>query len=164
MGTTVGGDLGGSVGVAESEATGGRGQQGQSGNKSQGPIKSQSTSGRVGASIGFRSQDQGIESETAQANLDIVNYDVRNAIAAAQRAAARSSDPSVTFSRELSNRILGPEGLRNRYLGDADAGRATFDATGPITSIDQNAILKSGRFSLDAENSPADGDSTFKKR
>lgn len=164
MGTTVGGDLGGSVGVAESEATGGRGQQGQSGNKSQGPIKSQSTSGRVGASIGFRSQDQGIESETAQANLDIVNYDVRNAIAAAQRAAARSSDPSVTFSRELSNRILGPEGLRNRYLGDADAGRATFDATGPITSIDQNAILKSGRFSLDAENSPADGDSTFKRR
>jgi len=166
MGTTVGADIGGSVGVAESEAIGGRGQQGredQSG-KGQSSIKSQSTSGRVGAKLGFESHDMGIENETAQSNLDIVNYDVRDAIATAERAAARSSNPAETFSRELSNRVLGPEGLRNRYLGDADSGRATFDATGPITSIDQNAILKSGRFSLDVDGSPGDGDSSFKKR
>ena len=89
---------------------------------------------------------------------------MRDAIAAAERAAARSPNPAETFSRELSNRVLGSDGLRNRYLGDADAGRATFDATGPITSIDQNAILKSGRFSLDVDGSPGDGDSSFKKR
>lgn len=163
MGTTVGADLGGNIGVSESEATGGRGQPG---NKVKGPVKTQSTStsGRVGASVGFQSRDVGIESESAQGNLDIVNYDVREAIAGAERAAARSPNPAETFSRELSNRVLGPEGLRNRYLGDADAGRATFDATGPITSIDQNAILKSGRFSLDIDGSPGDGDSSFKKR
>src|SRR3546814_12229511 len=47
-----------------------------------------------------------------------VNYDVRESIAAAERAAARSSDPAATFSRELSNRVLGSEGMRNRYLQD----------------------------------------------
>src|SRR3546814_8651487 len=61
----------------------------------------------------------------------IVNYDVRESIAAAERAAARSSDPAATFSREMSNRILGNDGIRNRYLQDADNGRATFDITGP---------------------------------
>jgi conjugal transfer mating pair stabilization protein TraG len=105
-----------------------------------------------------------MESENAQSTLDIVNYDVRGAIAAAERAAARSPDPAAAFSRELSNRVLGPEGLRNRYLGDADAGRGTFDVLAPITSMDQSSILKSGRFSLDKDGSPGDGDSTFKKR
>jgi conjugal transfer mating pair stabilization protein TraG len=106
----------------------------------------------------------GIENETAQSNLDIVNHDVRDKIAAAERAAARSSDPAATFSQELANQVLGPEGLRNRYLGEADAGRATFDATGPVTSADQASILSSGRFSLDVDGSPGDGDSSFKKR
>jgi conjugal transfer mating pair stabilization protein TraG len=54
--------------------------------------------------------------------------------------------------------------MRNRYLHDADAGRATFDVTGPLTSIEQNSVLKSGRFSTDIDGSPGDGDSSFKKR
>ncbi|SCW85228.1 conjugal transfer mating pair stabilization protein TraG [Sphingobium faniae] len=52
--------------------------------------------------------------------------------------------------------------MRNRYLGDADSGRATFDITGPLTSIEQNSVLKSGRFSTDIDGSPGDGDSSFK--
>lgn len=167
MGTNVGLDIGGGVSASESEAIGGRGAapvKGKGNAAPEGPQRTHGSTGRLGGSVGFQSQDAGIENETAQANLDIVNYDVRNAVAAAERAAARSSDPAATFSRELSNRVLGPEGLRNRYLGDADSGRATFDPTGPITSIDQNAILKSGRFSLDVDGGPGDGDSSFKKR
>ena len=113
---------------------------------------------------GNQHRDVGISTENAQSSLDIVNYDVREAIAAAERAAARSSDPAATFSRELSDRILGPDGMRNRYLQDADSGRATFDVTGPLTSVEQNAVLKGGRFSTDIEGSPGDGDSSFKKR
>ncbi|MCG2841300.1 conjugal transfer protein TraG N-terminal domain-containing protein [Sandaracinobacter sp. RS1-74] len=169
MGTSVGLDLGGSVGVSESDVSGGvpqRGQQGQErGNPSPpSPRQARSTSGRVGAQIGFSSRDVGITSENAQSSLDIVNYDVRSAIAAAERAAARSSRPEEAFSRELSNRVLGPEGLRNRYLGDADSGRETFDITGPLTSIEQSSVLKSGRFSNDIDGSLGDGDSSFKKR
>ena len=88
----------------------------------------------------------------------------RSLAAAAERAAARSGSPEAAFSRELSERILGPNGMRNRYLQDADSGRATFDITGPLTSIEQNSVLKSGRFSTDLDNSPGDGDSSFKKR
>ena len=65
---------------------------------------------------------------------------------------------------ELSDRILGPDGMRNRYLQDADSGRATFDITGPLTSIEQNSVLKSGRFSTDVDGSAGDGDSSFKTR
>src|SRR3546814_17749224 len=83
--------------------------------------------------------DTGSTSESAQSSLDIVNYDVRESIAAAERAAARSSDPAATFSRELSNRILGNDGIRNRYLQEADNGRATFDITGPLTSLARSA-------------------------
>jgi conjugal transfer mating pair stabilization protein TraG len=49
-------------------------------------------------------------------------------------------------------------------LHDADAGRGTSDATGPVTSIDQSSILSTGRFSMDIDGSPEDGDSSFKKR
>src|SRR3546814_10542245 len=108
--------------------------------------------------------DTGSTSESAQSSLDIVNYDVRESIAAAERAAARSSDPAATFSREMSNRILGNDGIRNRYLQDADNGRATFDITGPLTSLEQNSVLAKGSFSTDIQGSPGDGDSTFKKR
>lgn len=118
----------------------------------------------MGASLGYDSRDVGISNETAQSSLDIVNYDVREAIAAAERAAARSSDPAAAFSRELSDRILGPDGMRNRYLQDADSGRATFDITGPLTSVEQNSVLKSGSFSTDVDGSAGDGDSSFKKR
>jgi len=164
MGTSVGLDIGGSVNTSESEASGGMGQRGQAGRGDQSPRKARSTTGRTGAQLGFNSRDVGITSETAQSNLDIVNHDVRNAIAAAERAAARSSRPEEAFSRELSNRVLGAEGLRNRYIGDADSGRETFDITGPLTSIEQSSVLKSGRFSTDIDGSPGDGDSSFKKR
>jgi len=167
MGTNVGAQIGGAIGVSESEAIGGRGQpagKGPQAGRGSSSQKATSTSGRVGASLGFESRDVGSTTETAQSSIDIVNYDVRGAIAASERAAARSSDPAATFSRELSNRILGPDGMRNRYLGDADAGRATFDVTGPLTSIEQNSVLKSGRFSNDIDGSPGDGDSSFKKR
>lgn len=167
IGTSVGAQLGGSVGIDESEAIGGRGQpaeKGKQAGQAQSPQKTTSTSGRVGASLGFESRDVGITNETAQSSIDIVNYDVRETIAAAERAAARASDPAATFSRELSDRILGPDGMRNRYLQDADSGRATFDITGPLTSVEQNSVLKSGRFSTDVDGSPGDGDSSFKKR
>lgn len=96
--------------------------------------------------------------------MDIVNYDVRNSIAAAERAAARTNNPEAIFSRELSSRILGSDGIRNRYLEDADNGRATFDITGPLTSLEQNSVLSRGSFSTDIPGSPGDGDSSFKKR
>ena len=166
MGTTVGGNIGASVGAHESEAIGGRGQpagKGQQTSQSQ-TSKGRSTSGRIGGSLGFESRDFGSTTENAQSSLDIVNYGVREAISAAERAAARSSDPTATFSRELSDRILGPDGMRNRYLQDADSGRATFDITGPLTSVEQNSVLNSGRFSTDIDGSPGDGDSSFKKR
>lgn len=54
--------------------------------------------------------------------------------------------------------------MRNRYLGDADSGRETFDITGPLTSFEQSSVLKSGRFTTDVDGSPGDGDSSFKKR
>jgi conjugal transfer mating pair stabilization protein TraG len=167
MGTSVGAQIGGSVGVGESEAIGGRARSagnGQQANRTQSRQKTASTSGRVGASLGFESRDVGSTTENAQSSLDIVNYDVREAIAASERAAARSSNPEAAFSRELSDRILGPTGMRNRYLQDADSGRATFDVTAPLTSIEQNSVLGSGRFSTDLDNSPGDGDSSFKRR
>jgi len=158
MGTSVGANIGGSVSSSETEASGGTGRG------RQGPQSSKATSGRVGGQLGFNSSDVGISSERAQSSLDIVNYDVREAIAASERAAAGSSRPEEAFARELSNRVLGSDGLRNRYLGDADSGRATFDVTGPLTSIEQSSVLKSGRFSTDVDGSPGDGDSSFKKR
>lgn len=116
------------------------------------------TSGRVGGSVGYTSRDVGIESETASAKLDIVNYDVRNAISQAERFAAHSNAPESAFATELSRQITGEDGLRDRYLKDGRAGRGTFDPNGPITSIDQRAILESGRFSLDPANGSGDGE------
>ncbi|NKJ45090.1 hypothetical protein FHW94_004600 [Novosphingobium sp. SG720] len=106
----------------------------------------------------------GSTTEHAQSTIDIVNYDVRESIAAAERAATRSDNPAATFSRTLSDRILGPEGMRNRYLQNADDGRATFDITGPLTSLEQNSVLSKGSFSTDLKGSLGDGDSSFKKR
>ena len=166
MGTTVGVDIGGTVSTSDSETTddrisSGRGRQRGA---TQTTSKGKTTVGRFGANLGFESRDTGSTSETAHSAMDIVNYDVRESIAAAERAAARSSNPEATFSRELSNRILGSEGMRNRYLQDADNGRATFDITGPLTSLEQNSVLAKGRFSNDIGGSPADGDSSFKER
>lgn len=167
MGTSVSLEAGRAIELSERNALGdgGRGTTGRRPSpRRQTPEKTQSTSGRVSAGIGFNSQDTGSTNENANATMDIVNYDVRDSIAAAERAAARSNDPATTFSRELSNRILGREGMRDRYLQDADNGRGTFDITGPLTSLEQNSVLAKGSFSTDIPGSPGDGDSSFKKR
>jgi len=155
MGTNVGAEIGGSSESADAV--------------SDGPAKgrrnpSSSTSGRTGGQLGFRSSDTGSTIEAAQATVDIVNYDVRGAIAAAERAASHSTQPEKAFSQELGRQVLGPTGLRNRYLGDADAGRGTGDTTAPVTSIEQSSVLGTGRFSNDLESGPLDGNSEFKKR
>jgi conjugal transfer mating pair stabilization protein TraG len=149
MGTTVGGNVGGSV--VSGELAGGGGSQGPR------TKSAASASGRVSGSIGFESSDVGVESETAGAKLDIVNYDVRQAITAAERAAARAQNPENAFAEELGRQITSSNGLRARYLEDARAGRGTADITAPITSMDQSSILNTGRFSLDPENGPGDG-------
>jgi conjugal transfer mating pair stabilization protein TraG len=166
MGTTFGLEIGRTISTSDSETTSDSARSGKG--RQRGPTqttsKGRTTAGRFGGNIGFRSTDQGSTTETAQSTMDVMNYDVRESIAAAERAAARSSDPAATFSRELSNRVLGNEGMRNRYLQDADNGRATFDITGPLTSLEQNSVLSKGSFSTDIAGSPGDGDSKFKKR
>ena len=167
MGTTIDLGVGRTVEVSDGNGPGGgvpvTGRRRQN-SSYEGPRTGRTASGRASAGIGFNSQDMGSSTEHAQATMDIVNYDVRESIAAAERAAARSRDPGAAFSHALSDRILGPEGMRNRYLQDADDGRATFDITGPLTSLEQNAVLSKGSFSTDIKGSPGDGDSTFKKR
>ena len=156
MGTTVGGNVGASAQSGDYASRGG---------SVKGKERSQTaTSGSVGGSLGYSSSDMGTSNETARASLDIVNYDVREAISAAERAAARSVNPETTFTSELNRQVLGPEGLRNRYLGQADSARGTADITGPMTSLEQSSILSSGRFSTDLANGPFDGDSSYKKR
>lgn len=122
------------------------------------------TSGSAGMQIGINSNDQGISNTESRATIDVVNYDTRSAIANAERAASRSSNPSEAFAHELSRQILGPDGLRNKYLGDADAGRGVGDLLAPITSSEQRTILETGRFSGDREHGAWDGDPEYKKR
>ncbi|NOW48391.1 conjugal transfer mating pair stabilization protein TraG [Novosphingobium sp. SG751A] len=129
------------------------------GSDGKGSVKG-SLSGRLSAEI----SDRGISAVVARSSIDIVNYDVREAIASAEKAAARSPHPEKTFSREFSEKVLGNDGLRNRYLEQADAGRGTVDGTGPITSVEQSQLLKSGRPPLDRDNGATDGDSSFKSR
>jgi len=54
--------------------------------------------------------------------------------------------------------------MRNRYLGQADSRRSTFDLTAPLTSIEQASILNSGGLTNDLDKGPTDGDPSFKKR
>src|SRR3546814_20812106 len=91
----------------------------------------------------FRStSDLGVGSTDARSSIDIVNHDVRNAIANAERAASRSRTPEPAFSSELGRAILGADGLRNRSLDKEDAWRGPWDATAPFTSIEQSQILR----------------------
>ncbi|QJU59271.1 conjugal transfer protein TraG [Sphingomonas sp. AP4-R1] len=120
--------------------------------------------GGAGGSFSIVTSDRGATSESTSSALDIVNYDVRAVISNAERAAARSSNPTSIFTKELAEQIIGTRGLRNRYLNDADSGRGTADVTSPITSIEQRSVLASGRFSNDLANGPFDGDSEFKER
>lgn len=145
--TSLGANLGGSV---ESQT--------------QGKPDSRQTSGHLSGQAGLETSDAGLGSTDATAGIDIVNYDVRNAIAAAELSASRSTNPPVTFATELQRQILGHDGLRNRYLREADAGRGTWDLTAPLTSFEQSKILDSGRFSGDRNAGVGDGDPTFKDR
>ncbi|QUT07667.1 conjugal transfer protein TraG N-terminal domain-containing protein [Sphingobium phenoxybenzoativorans] len=156
--TSMGTDVGLSVSASAS-----RTGSAKTGNDSHKPSGS-SVAGGASGNLGFQSTDRGITTESASASVDIVNYDVRGAIAAAERAAARSDTPASAFSQELSKQVLGPNGLRNRYLEQADSGRGTADVTGPLTSIEQSSVLRSGTFSTDLEHGPQDGDPSFKER
>ncbi|KTE21678.1 DNA transfer protein [Sphingopyxis sp. H050] len=150
----------------DAEISGGAGSRGAAAASRAGNRQSPSKDhyGRSGASLGGSSSDMGNSTEDANANLDIVNYDVRDAIAKAERAAARSSVPEKAFSSALSREVLGSDGLRNRYLRQADASRGTDDITGPLTSIEQRSVLNSGSFSTDLDNGWTDGNSEFKER
>ncbi|SEJ46887.1 conjugal transfer mating pair stabilization protein TraG [Sphingobium sp. AP50] len=123
-----------------------------------------SASGRAGFEISGRTSDTGSGTTEATSSIDILNHDVRSSIANAEVSASRSIKPEQAFVSELGRQIFGNDGLRNRYLGDADAGRGVFDGTAPMTSFEQSEILSKGRFSGDFEGSPVDGDPTFKQR
>jgi conjugal transfer mating pair stabilization protein TraG len=152
--TSMGTDVGASISASVNSGSSRGGAAG----------RSRSTGGGVGGNLGFQSSDRGITTETAGASLDILNYDVRDAIANSERVASRSSAPEKAFTDELRRQVLGPQGLRNRYLEQADSARGTADITGPLTSIEQSSVLGSGRFSDDLAHGPFDGDPSFKKR
>lgn len=155
MGTNWGLNLGAG---AASESLGNRRETGG------GTSGGRSSSGRVGVNVGVTSSETGRTSSNASATMDIIAYDVRGAIAASERAAAKSSDPGRVFSEELSRQIMGPQGLRNRYLENAASGRGTFDWMAPVTSWEQSSVLSKGRLSTDRDRSDGDGDPTFKVR
>lgn len=138
--TSVGATLGGSVTSNES----GRGSN-------------RHTRGSFSGQAGFETSDTGSGSTDAAANMDIVNFDVRTIISAAEHAASKSTDPTNDFTSELSRRLLGADGLRQRYLNQAAAGRGTWDLTAPLTSTEQSKILDSGRFSGDRQSGLDDG-------
>ena len=154
MGTQVGGQV-------NSETSSGAPRGGRGGG---GPASRTGSVGRVSGTLGFSSSEVGVQNESAQSSLNVVNYDVRNVISAAEKSASKSLRPEDTFARELRAGILGSDGLRDRYLREGDAGRGTFDITGPITSLEQSSLLRSGRFSTDIAGGPGDGDGKFKGR
>ncbi|MDO7841749.1 conjugal transfer protein TraG N-terminal domain-containing protein [Sphingomonas immobilis] len=122
------------------------------------------TRGSASFALSGSSSDAAVSSTAANGTIDIVNYDVRNAIAEAERIASRSSTPEQAFSAELSRQVLGGRGLRNRYLREADAGRGLGDFLAPLSSHEQEQILSTGRFSGDLDNGQWDGNPEFKKR
>jgi conjugal transfer mating pair stabilization protein TraG len=130
--------------------------------------KTDSRSGGLGfgasAGISANSTDTGRTGSVATSSMDIMNYDVRGAIANAERVAAKSAVPERVFSEALSRQVLGSNGLRNKYLENADAGRGTWDWGAPITSTEQSKILDTGRFTTDRDHSSEDGDPTYKTR
>lgn len=142
------------------DLSGGAGSGGRRVNKA---ARGDDAFGRVGGSIGISSQESGTTSETASSQLNIVNFDVRQAIANSERSASQAKSPAEAFVNNLSKEILGPNGIRNRYLGEADSGRGVIDPTAPITSIEQNSLLNHGRFSTDLGAGPFDGAPAFKK-
>ncbi|WP_342250354.1 conjugal transfer protein TraG N-terminal domain-containing protein [Sphingomonas sp. OTU376] len=157
IGTSWGFDIGGGASSERGAAASGKG-----GDKSRGPQRS--TGGHASGSIGASSNETGSTSSVAASRMDIANYDVRSAIAAAEKAASRASDPSTAFASELSRQIMAPDGLRNRYLENSASGRGTWDWVAPVTSGEQNSVLSTGRFSMDRNRSSEDGDPEFRTR
>ncbi|MDB5575739.1 MAG: transfer protein [Bradyrhizobium sp.] len=157
MGTTV--DLGIGAGASVVASA-----QGASGNRKGGSGGGRGSQGHASGALGFNSTETSRTNSSATATMDIVNYDVRNAIAASERAASRSSNPQRAFSEELGRQVLGPQGLRNRYLENADSGRGTFDYAAPLISREQSSVLSNGRLRGDRDHSSNDGDPSFKTR
>ncbi|WP_334184863.1 conjugal transfer protein TraG N-terminal domain-containing protein [Novosphingobium sp.] len=124
----------------------------------------QSSSGRSGAQLGMDSRESFGTGVTASGTLDIVNYDVRTVIAAAERAAARSENPATVFSDTLSEQVLGSSGLRNHYLGNAASGRSVFDPTSLANSFEQHSVLETGRLSTDMVRGIGDDDPSYRRR
>lgn len=114
--------------------------------------------------LGAESRESGGTSTVAASAIDIVNYDVRTAIAAAERAASRTATPAVTFSNDLSEQMLGKEGLRNRYLNEAASGRSVLDVNAPLSSYEQRKVLNTGRLSTDRDDGWGDDNPTFRTR
>ncbi|WP_264572257.1 MULTISPECIES: conjugal transfer protein TraG N-terminal domain-containing protein [unclassified Sphingobium] len=127
-------------------------------------VGNKGTKGSASIQLGGSSRDTATANTDAAGSINIVNYDVREAIAMAERTAARSADPASTFSSALSEQILGANGLRNRYLEQADSGRGLGDALAPFTSFEQRTIVETGRFSGDRDAGLWDGDPEYKKR
>jgi conjugal transfer mating pair stabilization protein TraG len=144
--TSMGTDL--NVGISGGSSKGGR----------------SGTFGSVSSGASFNSSDRGMTSEAANASIDIVNYDIRDVISASERKAAHSSNPEAAFTNELSRQVVGNDGLRNRYLEQADSARGTTDFEAPVTSFEQSSVLSSGRFADDLAHGPFDSDSTWKDR
>jgi len=156
--TSTGTDINAGIsGSAGRQLSGGAGKAG-------GRTTSGSIEANVNGRLSFSSSDRGITSETADSKIDIINYDVRSAITAAEQKAARSQTPAETFSRELRTQILGNDGLRSRYLNQADSARGTFDITSPFSSVEQSSVLSVGRFSTDPPHGPGDGHNNLKGR
>jgi conjugal transfer mating pair stabilization protein TraG len=152
---SVSGDL--SATASRGVGSGNKGDKGKAGT-------SGSATGSLSGKLGMDISDRGAATVSAQSSMDIVNYDVREVIASAEKAAARSGRPEEAFAKELSEGVLGNQGLRNRYLEQADSGRGTMQVTAPLTSMEQSSILSSGRLLLDRDHGPADGDSSYKER
>ncbi|MCP3732200.1 conjugal transfer protein TraG N-terminal domain-containing protein [Sphingomonas sp. MG17] len=157
MTSNFGLNVGASASAGEDDNDTGRG-------RGSAPQQKRGALGRVGGQLGFESRDSGIIGSSARSSLDIANYDVRSAIASAEAAAAKSNDPASTFSRELSNQILGGDGLRNRYLKDGASARGTWDFSSPVTSVEQSSVLGSGRHLTDLDRSRGDGDPEYRTR
>jgi conjugal transfer mating pair stabilization protein TraG len=120
--------------------------------------------GSAGVQLGANSRDAGTATTTANASLDAMSYDVRGVIAQAGRSAAKSDNPEAAFAAELGRVVLGPDGLRNRYRDQADAGIGVGDILAPIVSSEQRSILDTGRFSGDRDGGRWDGNDGSRKR
>lgn len=126
--------------------------------------RSSGAGGNIAGRAGISSTDAGVGETSVRGSIDVVNYDVRSAIAESERAASRSSSPEAAFTEELQRRVLGEKGLRNRYLEQAAEGHGVIDATAPLTSLEQRQIRNTGRFNGDRNTGWGDDDPEFRKR